>query len=165
MQELKFSPTAKKFLKDAQSGWKLRLYFLKNLPTAWWWGLRLKHADEHSCSVTIPYNWRTKNPFRSIYFAALAGAGEFSTGAPASAAREGRGSISMLVVDQKMEFVKKANTVTTFTCDDVQKVLEVVEKASKTGEPQKCKMTSIGKNTSGETVAIFEIVWSFKKRK
>ena len=128
MQELKFSPKANKFLKDAQSSWKLRLYFLKNLPTAWWWGLRLKHADEHSCSVTIPYNWRTQNPFRSIYFAALAGAGEFSTGAPASAARDGRGNISMLVIDQKMEFIKKASTVTTFTCSDVQKVLGVVEK-------------------------------------
>jgi len=165
MVQLSFSRQAQTFIKDAKSGFKLSLYFLKNLPSAWWWGLRLKHADEESCQVTIPYNWRTKNPFRSIYFAALAGAGEFSTGLPASIARMGRGSIAMLVIDQKMEFVKKATGVITFTCNDIQKVIAKVEEASETGEPVTCEMESVGANENGEVVARFYIVWSFKKRK
>ena len=159
-----FSPEAKRFLKQAKSGFNISIYFLKNLPSAWWWGLRLKHADEHKCEVTIPYNWRTQNPFRSIYFAALAGAAEFSTGILASVARKGRGNISMLVTEQKMQFVKKANTVVTFTCEDSQKVLATVEAAAKTGEAQKVWMKSVGRNVEGEVVANFEIEWSFKKR-
>lgn len=165
MSKFQFSPEANQFLKQARSSWKLNFYFLKNLPSAWWWGLRLEHADNDKCKVSLPFNWRTQNPFRSIYFAALAGAGEFSTGIIASAARMGRGNISMLVIDQKMEFVKKANSKITFTCEDAQKVIEVVEKAAKSSEAQTCHMTAVGRNEAGEKVATFEIVWSFKKRK
>jgi hypothetical protein len=155
---------AQQYLRDIQSNWKIRAYFLKNLPTAWWWGLRVKSINGHRCEVTIPYCWRTQNPFRSIYFAALAGAGELSTGVLANLSRLGKGSISMLVTEQRMEFVKKASTTITFTCEDGEKVLKAVDEAVTTGTPQKVRMKSTGKNTSGEVVAHFEIEWSFKKR-
>lgn len=156
---------AKKFLSDIQSNWKFHLYFLKNLPTGWWWGLRVKYADASRCEVTIPYNWFTQNPFRSIYFAALSGAAELSTGMLGTLARKGRPSVSMLVIEQQMRFVKKANTIITFTCEEGEKVFETVEEAIATGEPKTIRMTSVGRNTSGDVVAYFEIVWSFKLRR
>ena len=165
MQELKFSPTAKKFLKDAQSGWKLRLYFLKNLPTAWWWGLRLKHADEHSCSVTIPYNWRTKNPFRSIYFAALSMAAEMSTGVLGQLACDSvEESIAMLVVKCEGEFYKKAVSRTTFTCHQGQEFFAAVQETVKTGKPVTVTATSLGTMANGTLTSKFSFTWSFKRR-
>lgn len=161
----KLPPAAQKYLRSIRSSWKLKLYFLKNLPSAFWWGIRVKSASPDRAEATLPYSWRTQNPFKSIYFAAQCGAGELSTGILANLARIGRGHISMLVVDQKSEFVKKANTLTTFTCEEGPQVFETVKKAVESGEPQVITMTSTGRNTSGEVVSRIYITWSFKAKK
>ncbi|MBI5916243.1 MAG: DUF4442 domain-containing protein [Bacteroidetes bacterium] len=152
------------YLQSIQSPWKLRLYFLKNLPSAWWWGLRLKSASTERTEIVIPYNWRTRNPFRSIYFAALAGAGELSTGILATSARLSHGNISMLVLEQRAEFFKKASTSVTFTCEDGRKVFEAVKLAAESKTPQTVTMLGTGRNPSGEVVAKVYITWTFKMR-
>jgi hypothetical protein len=157
-------PTAKKYLQDIRSPWKLRYYFLRNLPSAAWWGLRIQEVSAQRAAVVIPYNWRTKNPFRSIYFAALAGAGELSTGVLANMARMRGGPISMLVVGQSSEFVKKATTPTVFTCEQGDMVQAVVQKAIETQAAQTLTMESTGRNTAGEVVCKVYITWSFKAK-
>ena len=164
MQDHQLSPQAAKYLQDIQSGWKLWLYFFKNLPSALWWGFKVKSASTERTEITIPYNWRTQNPFKSIYFAALAGAGELSTGVMANLARMSGGDVSMLVLEQRAEFVKKANTTITFTCEDGQAVFETVNKAVSTRQPQALTMLGTGRNTSGEVVARIYITWTFKLR-
>ncbi len=144
--------------------WLARLYFLRQLPTAWWWGLRVRTLEEDQAEVTIPYNWRTKNPFRSIYFAALAGAGELSTGLLALKVLESMPPTSMLVVEQQAEFLKKATTLTTFKCTQGAEVAEAVRRAVETGEPQTVRMTATGRNATGEIVARVHITWSFKRK-
>lgn len=144
--------------------WLARLYFLRQLPTAWWWGLRVRTLEEDRAEVTIPYNWRTKNPFRSIYFAALAGAGELSTGLLALKVLESMPPTSMLVIEQQAEFLKKANTLTTFQCTQGAEVAEAVRRAVETGEPQTVRMTATGRNAAGEIVARVHITWSFKRK-
>lgn len=161
---IELPPAAQKYLLDIRSSWKLKLYFLKNLPSALWWGIRVKSATPESSEVTLPFSWRTQNPFRSIYFAAQCGAGELATGILANMARLGRGNISMLVLDQKAEFVKKADTLTTFTCHQGRAVFETVQKAIATGEPQIITMTATGANASGEVVSRIFITWTFKVR-
>ncbi len=153
------------YLQSIQSPWKLRLYFLKNLPSALWWGLRLKSASPERTEVTIPYSWRTRNPFQSIYFAALAGAGELSTGILATLARMSGGDVSMLVLEQRAEFVKKASSTITFTCEDGQKVFETVKAAVSTRQPQTLTMLGTGRNAEGEVIARVYITWTFKLRR
>jgi len=161
---LPMSPQAKKYLQDLQVSWKLKLYFLKNLPSAWWWGFRVKSASAERTEVTIPFNWRTQNPFKSIYFAALAGAGELSTGVMANLARMSGGNVSMLVLEQRAEFLKKANATITFTCEDGAKVFETVSLAAATQQPQTLTMLGTGRNPQGEVVAKVYITWTFKLR-
>lgn len=158
-------PAAQLYLKNIRSAFKLKLYFIKNLPSALWWGIRVKRATTENAEVQLPYNWKTKNPFKSIYFAAQCGAGELSTGILANLARISGGDISMLVLDQKAEFIKKANTLTTFTCDEGANVFATVRKAVSTGQPQVITMTSTGRNTRGEVVSRIYITWTFKARK
>lgn len=155
---------AKSYLQHIRSTWKLFLYFWKNLPSAIWWGIKIKSAAPYKAESTIPYNWRTRNPFRSIYFAALCGAGELATGVLANLARLGRGDISLLVLEQRAEFVKKATTLTTFTCDEGEKAFEAVRLAIETDEPQAVTMTATGRNTSGEVVCRVFITWTYKVR-
>ncbi len=157
-------PSAKKYLDDIQSNWKLYLYFLKNLPSAAWWGLQIKSVSTNKSEVVIPYRWQTKNPFRSIYFAALVGAGELSTGVLANLARIGAGNISMLVVGQSAEFFKKATASIVFTCLEGEKAQMAVQKAIETKEPQTVKMESIGRNAQAEIVCKVYITWSFKAK-
>ena len=155
-------PVAKKYLSNIRSGWKLRLYFLKSLPSAWWWGIKIKSVQPERCEIILPYSWRTKNPFQSIYFAAQAGAGELSTGILANVARLGKGNISMLIVKQKATFMKKANSTTTFTCEDGLLTQEAVRQAIETNLPQTATMLSTGRNAQGEIVSTVQLTWSFK---
>jgi hypothetical protein len=157
-------PAALTYLRDIQSPWKLFFYYWKNLPSAIWWGFRVKSVSLERAETTIPYCWRTKNPFQSIYFAALCGAGELATGVLANMARLGRGNISLLVLEQRAAFVKKASTLTTFTCEEGHKALEAVRLALETGEPQAVTMMATGRNTAGEVVCRIYITWTYKLR-
>lgn len=162
--ELELKPEAQKYLDDIRSKWKVSLYFLKNLPTAFWWGLRVVDVSPGHCKVCIPFNWRTKNPFQSIYFAALAGAGELATGTLANMARLGKGNVSMLVVGQRAEFEKKASEMIIFSCNQGLEAHKVVEEAIASGEGKTITMTATGSNQNGETVCRIHITWSFKLR-
>jgi hypothetical protein len=136
---------------------------LFKLPTAVFWRLKMVHLDGEKCLVSIPYFWRSQNPFKSIYFAALAGAAELSTGALCQLALAGKGAFSMLVVDFRAEYSKKANTKTTFSCEQGAEVYDLVASLNP-GESKQITMVSYGKNTSGEDVARFFITWSFKRK-
>ena len=50
---------------------KLRLYLLKNVPAAFFSGVKIVEASPAMCTTSIPYKWLTRNPFRSTYFASL----------------------------------------------------------------------------------------------
>ncbi len=136
---------------------------LVKLPSAVFWRLKVQGLSSERCEVTIPYFWRSQNPFKSIYFAALAGAAELSTGALCQLALAGRGSFSMLVVDFRAEYSKKANTKITFTCDQGTELFDLIESLQH-GSTGQLTMISTGKNTSGETVARFFVTWSFKRK-
>ena len=131
-------------LSDFNNGLKMWFWLLYKLPAAWFMGVRVKKITAERGEVTLPYGWRSQNPFNSIYFAAQAAAAEFSTGALATLALEGRGKISMLVSRVEMDFTKKANSMTTFTCEQGAEVFEVVERAIQTKEPQTITMISRG---------------------
>jgi acyl-coenzyme A thioesterase PaaI-like protein len=149
---------------DLNNAFKMWFFLLINLPAAWFMGVRVKKITAERGEVTLPYAWKSQNPFNSIYFAAQAAAAEFSTGALAMLALEGRGQISMLVSNIEMEFTKKANSTTTFTCEQGAEVFEIVERAIQTKQPQTLTMVSKGVQKTGELVSITKITWSFKAK-
>ena len=151
-------------LKDFNNSFKLGLYLLYKLPGAWFMGVRVKTVTPEKSEITLPYGWRSQNPYNSIYFAAQAAAAEFSTGCLATLAIAGRGKVSMLVSDINMTFTKKATSKTTFTCQDGSRVFETVERAISTKEPQTIVMTSVGVQESGEVVSTMTITWTFKAK-
>jgi hypothetical protein len=151
------------FLKLIQHPVKYRMFLFLQLPAAFFSGIRVRNADENFCSVTVPYRWFTKNPFKSTYFACLSMAGEMSTGLLAMMHTYKRTpAISMLVVVMEATYFKKATGITTFVCRDGSVIKQAVEKAVDTGEAVVLKTTSVGKNEKGEDIAAFSITWSFK---
>ena len=105
-----------KIIKEYNSSFKIKWFFFKSLPSLWFWRVKIKNIDAQSCKATVPYGWRTKNPFNSIYFATQAGTAEISTGALCQAVLAGRGKWSMYVVHFEAEYFATAKGLTTFTC-------------------------------------------------
>jgi hypothetical protein len=158
------TPESEEFRKNILS-FKFNLFTLAKLPSAWFSGVRVKSLDYEKAEVTVPYKWFSQNPFQSTYFACLAMAAEMSTGLPClMAIWKSKPPISMLVVDIQGNFTKKATNVTTFVCNDVQKVFEAVERAKQSGQGETVETLAVGTDKFGDEVARFKIVWSFKKK-
>jgi hypothetical protein len=154
----------KKFLKNISNKWKIVIFFLAKLPSALFWGISIKDITLHKSEVTIPYSWRTRNPFRSMYFAAQAGAAELSTGILVQASFQGRDRWSMYVTGFKAEYGVTAKSKITFTCEVGNDLENLVDEIERTRKPKEIVLKSTGVNIDGEMVSEFYITWSLKKK-
>src|SRR5436309_8830631 len=113
------APKIAKLAARLKNPFLFRGFLLAKLPLALVAGLRVRELDSERCAVTVPYGWRTTNPFRSTYFAALGMAAEMSTGALAMMATElASQPVALIIVGLEAGFEKKAQALTTFTCED-----------------------------------------------
>jgi len=159
------TPRAAKLAARLKNPFLLRGFLLAKVPLALVAGLRVRELDPERCVVTVPYGWRTTNPFRSTYFAALAMAAEMSTGALAMLATElSRAPVALIIVNLEAGFEKKAQSLTTFTCEDGAKAFAAVAETIRTGEPATARMETVGRSPDGTVVARFAFTWSFKRR-
>lgn len=143
----------------------MKLFMLRNLPMALLAGLKVTEIDPSKASVTVPYKNLNKNPFKSIYFAVLSMAAELATGILAMASiRDFSVPVSMLVLEMKAQFQKKARTKITFRCIEGDKIMEAITKSIETGEGQTAEVTSSGYDTDGDIVAEFKFTWTFKPK-
>lgn len=155
---------SKQYQQQALNPLLFKLGMLRKLPSVAFWGITIATLDETQCEVRIPFTWRTQNPFGSIYFGALSGAAELSTGALCQMMIKGRGDYSMLVVGFNAEFFKKATTTITFTCVQGQELARLLDSLVHKGDIGRLEMTATGRNTSGEIIGIAKIDWSFKRK-
>ena len=157
--------TQKKFCSNLTNWFLFKAYAIQKLPLAFLTGFNIVELDESKCVTRVKYSYLNKNPFRSTFWAVLGMAAELSTGAYALLATKGKEeSIAVILVGTHAEFVKKAIGVTTFTCSNWLAFEKAVGRAIETGEPQTATGRSIGVNSKGETIALFEFTWSFKIR-
>jgi hypothetical protein len=133
------------------------------IPAAWWSGVRLHELTETLAITRVRHRWVNQNPFNSMFWAVQGMAAEFASGALAihHIRRSGK-PVSMLVINNRANFSKKAKGVITFTCDQGEAIRGAIDKAIETGEGQTLWMRSVGLNSEGETVSAFEFEWSFK---
>jgi hypothetical protein len=160
-----FSPAAEKARRQVLSRLPLAAWMWRTLPLAAFAGLRVVQLDERSCAVALPGGWRSRNPFRSTYFAAQAMAAEMSTGAPALVLVRGEPvSIALLVVGLRATYGKKLVGAGTFAFEDVAGMRAAIARATASDEPQAFTARSTGRDAAGDVVTEFDIDWSFKRR-
>ncbi|MBK8557904.1 MAG: DUF4442 domain-containing protein [Lewinellaceae bacterium] len=158
-------PTAKqKFLRRVNSSPIFGFYLFLKLPAAWFMGVRLRHTDGVRSEVSLPYSWRSQNPFRSTYFAAQCAAGELATGILGLAALQGQPPVSMLVLNLEAAFYKKVNQTLLFHCDQGEMVKAAVQQTLDTDMPQVITLTATGCLPDGGEAARVQVTWSFKKK-
>ena len=159
------TPAAAERRRKMLSPFLLRLFLLAKVPLALFAGVRLRELDAEHAVTTVPYGWRSTNPFRSTYFAALAMAAEFSTGVLAALAADfAPRPVAMLIVNMSASYEKKATSLTTFTCSEGAKLAAAVAQAVATGEPAAAEVETVGRRADGTVVARFTFTWSFKAR-
>ncbi len=142
---------------------KINAFLFFKLPAAWWCGVRLRAIDEDKAVVTVTHRWVNQNPFRSMFWAVQGMAAELSTGVMVSRhIRQSGKPISMLVINNKGSFTKKATGRITFTCTDGHKIREALNKTITTGEGHTFWMNSKGLNEEGTTVSEFSFEWTVK---
>ncbi|MDX2002665.1 MAG: DUF4442 domain-containing protein [Chitinophagales bacterium] len=165
-QKVTMEPWQQQFVNRLKNPFLFRMFLLAKLPLGFFSGMRVREMDTQRCVATVPYGWRTRNPFKSTYFAALSMAAELSTGALALFAVEKRKpSVAVIIIGMEAEFPKRAVNVTTFTCEEGQLLFDAVERTIATGNAETVTVTTIGKSEDGIEVARFRFTWSFKRRK
>ncbi|MEZ5015018.1 MAG: DUF4442 domain-containing protein [Chitinophagales bacterium] len=143
-----------------------RLYLLRTIPLAFVAGLRVRSFNDTTSVVSVPYSWRTQNPFRSTYFAAQAMAAEMSTGILGMyAVRCAPEKISMLVLSVEGQFTKKAAGRLFFTCSNGAEFREAIAACMADGEPRTVEAKSIGTLQDGTIAATFTVIWTFKVKR
>jgi hypothetical protein len=159
------NPNTAAFIKLVKHPIKFRIFLFSKLPSAFFSGLRIREIDQTKSIVSVPFKWFSQNPFGSTYFACLAMAAEMSTGILGLLHVYKRNPpVSMLVVDLRASFYKKAKDISIFTCEDGIKISDTVEKAINSKEGQTIVARSVGLNIAGELLAEFNITWSFKMK-
>ena len=142
-----------------------KLFLILKLPLAFLAGVKLKTLNNTHSTVQLKYNYLNKNPFKSIYFAALSMAGELASGIlAASFIYKNIPKISMLVVGLKIEFSKKAVGLINFSCNQGKEIQNCINKSLATKEGQTIEIITTATDQEGDVVAIFNVKWSFKSK-
>lgn len=144
---------------------KLNLFLLKELPSAYLCGVRVYAIEDTYCTVRIKHKWFNQNPFQSMYFAVQNMGAELTTGALVmKAIKESNKKVSMLVLNQKSQFTKKATGIITFKCEQGQLIKEKVEEALQTTDGITFWVRSEGIDEQGDTVGFFDFEWTLKAK-
>ena len=158
-------PANEKILSQMSSPFGMRMFMGAKLPLGLFAGLRVESLTPSEAVVSVPYGWRSQNPFRSIYFAAQAMAAEMSTGLLGMlAVKSSPSSVAILITEMNAKFVKKGTQRTYFTCNQGYDLFNGVQQTLDSGEGVQIPVKSVGHIKSGEIISEFSFTWSVKKR-
>ena len=153
----------KDFGKLTLNRWKLNWFFLKKMPLGFITGIHVVQFDENQVSVTMPYNYLTKNPFQSMHFAAQSMAAELSSGVIAiNEIAKAPTPVSMLVLNMDARFTKKAKTKILFTCKETKTIAQAIQSTLDSGEAKTVTIPVTGFDLYGDVVSEFHFTWTFK---
>ncbi len=138
-------------------------YMFFKIPSAWWSGVRLETISETGAQTRVRHSWANQNPFRSMFWAVQGMAAEFATGALVMHyIRQSGRPVSMLVINNKANFSKKATGLVRFRCEDGAAFKKTLGDALRTGEGQTVWMKAVGTDMQGDVVSTFLFEWSIK---
>jgi hypothetical protein len=75
-----------------------------------------------------------------------------------------KSSVSMLLVETKASFFKKAKGKLSFSCNEGKDAKDLIDKAISSGDGQRHWFTSIGVDENGDEVSRFQFHWSVKTK-
>jgi len=144
---------------------KYNFLLLKDLPSAFFCGTRIKSIDEKQCEIKIRLNWFNKNPFKSMFWAAQGMAAELTTALMLKDKIEKTGyDVSMLMISNKANYYKKATGTIIFKCNQGNEIDNIINELISSQTPQTILLSSAGINNNDVVVSKFTFEWSLKIR-
>ena len=142
---------------------KLNFFLALKLPAAFLCGVRCTAINNKTCEVKVRHRWISQNPFQSMYFAVQAMAAELTTGALVMLQIKKSGhAISMLVLNNKATYTKKATGIITFECNEGDQIEKAIQLAIQSGVGQTVWLQSTGRDATGDIVSIMDFEWTLK---
>ena len=143
----------------------IRYFTLLKLPLVYFSGIRIININAEGVEASVKLKWINQNPFQSMFWAVQGMAAELTSGVLLMREIETKkSSVSMLLIETKASFSKKAKGKIRFSCDEVKKAKDLVDKAISSGEGQRHWFTSIGIDQNGDEVSRFQFHWSVKSK-
>jgi acyl-coenzyme A thioesterase PaaI-like protein len=129
-------------------------------------GPRVLELDRDRCRVEIPFAYRNRNPFGSLYFAASLMAAEATTGLLVffHEANRGKKRCSFIVTGVEADFVKSAKSDVIFTCEQGEMIEAAFREAELTKERVDRPLEVVGHRADGEAVARVKVRWYWRGR-
>ncbi|MGM5629648.1 thioesterase [Apibacter raozihei] len=141
------------------------IFIKDHLPIAELAGITLQFSSETVAKTQVSLAFINQNPFKSMFWAVQGMAAELSSGVLCiNAINKFKHDISMLVIKQEAEFLKKAIGTLTFTCVQGKEIENIIAKSIISQKGESIIVKSEGIDESGDCVAIFYFTWSFKVR-
>ena len=145
---------------------KLNYFLALKLPSAFLMGVRTKFIDDSKCIVVVKHRWINQNPFNSMFWAVQGMAAELTTGMLLMQEIQiSKRKVSMLVLNNKANFSKKAQGRITFSCNSADLITSAIKKLLETDKPQTLWLTSIGMDENNDLVSTFEFEWTLLIKK
>lgn len=139
----------------------INIFTFFNLPSAWWCGVRIVKLTPVICEAKVRLKWINQNPFKSMFWAIQGMAAELSTGVLImQAAKVSQSKVSMLVINNKANFTKKAKGKLIFSCTAGDKIDKTFNKLHQTKEPQTIWLQARGVDEQGDVVSTFDFEWT-----
>ena len=140
---------------------RINVFNFFKLPSVWLCGIRVTKIDHISCQVKVVHRWINQNPFKSMFWAVQGMAAELTTGVLImEAIQNSKRKVSMLVLNNRANFSKKARGKVLFECDEKQKLSKAMNQLVKTQQSQTIWLTSKGIDQNGDIVSTFEFEWT-----
>ena len=148
------------------SKFQISLFTLLRLPSVWLCGIRVTLLEQSFCEAKVKHRWINQNPFNSMFWAVQGMAAELTTGMLLmQEIQTSMRKVSMLVLNNKANFSKKAQGRITFSCNSADLITNAIKKLLETDKPQTLWLTSKGIDKNNDLVSTFEFEWTLLIKK
>ena len=148
------------------SKFQISLFTLLRLPSVWLCGIRVTLLEQSFCEAKVKHRWINQNPFNSKFWAVQGMAAELTTGMLLMQEIQiSKRKVSMLVLNNKANFSKKAQGRITFSCNSADLITNAIKKLLETDKPQTLWLTSKGMDENNDLVSTFEFEWTLLIKK
>jgi hypothetical protein len=148
------------------SKFQISLFTLLKLPSVWLCGIRVTSLEQSFCEAKVKHRWINQNPFNSMFWAVQGMAAELTTGMLLiQEIQISKRKVSMLVLNNKANFSKKAQGRITFSCNSAGLITNAIKKLLETDKPQTLWLTSKGTDENNDLVSTFEFEWTLLIKK
>ena len=136
------------------SKFQISLFTLLKLPSVWLCGIRVTSLEQSFCEAKVKHRWINQNPFNSMFWAVQGMASELTTGMLLMQEIQiSKKKVSMLVLNNKANFSKKAQGRITFSCNSADLITNAIKKLLETDKPQTLWLTSKGMDENNDLVS------------